>query len=146
MTQETCRNILPQHTDRNLPYFAQKFGFGSAEAVDENGKNIFHHLFTSIIYCDLSHEIAMQLVHGPQLPGNYRYAIAEQKVTGEHPHGWTALHCLCHNSQKHGDVIMELLKYGVVTVTDFDSLTNDNVNVFLGATYVRTYVRTFVRT
>ena len=88
------------------------------------------------------HEIAKKLAQGPQLPGDYRYAIAEQKVTGEHPRGWTALHCLCHNSEKHGDVIMQLLTDNVVTVKDFDSLTDDKVNVFWGATYVRTYVRT----
>ena len=120
----------PPTTERTLPTFAHMFGYKSAQDVEENGKTLFHHLFTSLKYSGLSLEIAMKCFDPdePRLIGDYTKAITLRKVTGTHPHGWTALHCLCNGSDPcmgTRDVILALLKHNVVTLKDFDSLTND---------------------
>ena len=43
---------------RTLVNFAAMFGFHNVEDYDENGKNIFHHLFSALKYCVLAFDIA----------------------------------------------------------------------------------------
>ena len=122
----------PPTTERNIRTFAHMFGYKSAQDVDENGKTIFHHLFTSLKYSGLSLEIAMKCFDPdePRLRGDYTKAITLQKVTGKYPRSWTALHCLCSvadAAMATREVIMRMLANNVVTVKHFDSLTNDDV-------------------
>ena len=125
----------PSTTERTLPYFASRT-LPSATDVDENGKTIFVHLMTSMKYCGLSLEIARNCFKRdePRMSGNYTVGMT-RKITGPFPHMWTALHCVCNGKDPESgskDVIMDLLENEIVTVTDFDSLTNDEVTVFLG--------------
>ena len=124
-----CINLWHNHPDPswvNLPWFAELFGFKHAEDHDENGKNIFHHLFTSMQYCWVATAVAVQCFSPdqPHLPGNYRAAMCNM-VSGHKPNGWTPLHCLCHASDTmlaKNMVIKALLDYNVVTVEDLYSL------------------------
>ena len=60
-----------------LPWFAGLFGFKHAEDRDANGKNIFHHLFTSMQYCAVAGNVALHCFcpDEPQLPGDCREAM-----------------------------------------------------------------------
>ena len=124
-----CLNLWqhqPDPKEQTLPGFAELFGFKHAEDTDQNGKNIFHHLFTSMQYCWVATAVAVQCFSPdqPHLPGNYRAAMCNM-VSGHKPNGWTPLHCLCHGSDTmlaQRMVIKALLDYKVVTVKDFDSL------------------------
>ena len=138
--------LWPPIECRTLTAFAMEFGFQNAQDVDENGKNIFHHLFTSMKFCTYSYEICSRCFKPNEapFPGDMTKAM-RHKVTGEHPRGWTPLHCLCSGSDvcmKTKEIIEILLSTGTATMHDFDSIGNNKV-IVLGA-YVRTYVRTYL--
>ena len=90
---------FPPRDMRNLPAFARQFGFSHAEDYDENGKNIFHHLFTALKYSYLAMEVAMHCFEEGEavLQCDYRAAMSHM-VTDARPRGWTPLHCLCNGS------------------------------------------------
>ena len=124
----------PRSEDRNLVAFALTFGFRHAQDLDQHGKNIFHHLFSSIKYSGLSGEVALNSFgeNHLHLPGNYREAM-RHKVTSGKPIGWTPLHCLCNNSDYlmlNSKLIEVLLQTKTVKITDFDSVQNPDVTVF----------------
>ena len=124
----------PLRESRNLVWFANKFGFKSVDCHDVNGKNIFHHLFTSGKYCIMSAEVALGSFRkdDPKLPGDYSTAMSH-KVTGATPIGWTPLHVLLHGSDVlmiQRQIIEELLDSKIVEVKDFDSMMDSKVIVF----------------
>ena len=51
---------FPPTFRRNLRYFARTLGFDHAEQRDDNGCNIFHHLFRALRYCGYVIEIAIK--------------------------------------------------------------------------------------
>ena len=127
---------------RTLTSFANEFGYRHAQDLDENGKNIFHHLFTSMKYCMLSCEISEGCFkpNSGGFPGDIHKAM-RHKVTGLHPKGWTPLHILCNGSDiclNTRDVIETLIHSGTVEVSDFDDNRNDQVVVLCA--YVPTYI------
>ena len=125
---------FPPRDMRNLPAFARQFGFSHAEDYDENGKNIFHHLFTALKYSSLAMEVAMHCFEEGEavLQGDYRAAMSH-KVTDARPRGWTPLHCLCNGSDPMVSqvyVIAKLLETNTVPLSYFDAMSNDKVIVF----------------
>ena len=132
----------------NLPWFAELFGFKHVEDRDANGKNIFHHLFTSMQYCSFAGVVAVQCFcpGEPQLPGDYRSAMYHT-VSGPTPNGWTPLHVLCHGSDRmllQSEVIKALLENEVVTVKDFDSMHTHTLEVIVFALLRATHHNAYV--
>ena len=124
----------PPNHERTLPAFAWAFGFRNAQDVDENGKNIFHHLFTSMKFCTYSYDICSRCFKPNEapLPGDMTKAM-RHKVTGGSPRGWTPLHCLCSGSDiclGIREIINTLLSTETVNMRDFDCLQNNDVIVF----------------
>ena len=99
------------------------------------GQLFFHHLFTGVTYSPFAGQIAANcfLQNESLMFGDYRKAMS-QTSTGEHPHGWTPLHCLCHGSDDRKykkDIISSMLENSVVDITMFDSVREPKVIVFL---------------
>ena len=125
---------FPPRDMRNLPAFARQFGFNHAGDYDENGKNIFHHLFTALKYSSLAMEVAMHCFEEGEavLQGDYRAAMSH-KVTNARPNGWTPLHCLCSGSDlmmSQRYLITKLLETNTVPLSYFDAMGNNQVIVF----------------
>ena len=116
---------------KDLRSFALMFGYQNVEQVDENGKTILVHLFTSFPFCTLSQAVALTaFTRGEdKMPGNYSLAMARE-ITGPKPHGWTAMHCLLSSSDSAMELyglVMRMLDYGDVPIHLFDELEDYEV-------------------
>jgi len=125
---------FPKYDMRTLVAIAKSFGFKGAQDIDEFGKNIYHHVFTAMKYCQLFGEIALRAFepNSEPLAGNNRDALTRKIPGGYQPRGWTALHILCHGSDymlSSRKVIEAMLENKVVDISAFD-VANDGVRVF----------------
>ena len=122
---------FPPTFRRNLRYFARTLGFDHAEQRDDNGCNIFHHLFRALRYCGYAIEIAIKAFteNEPVLKGDYMAAMSHMNAQG-----WTPLHVLCSGSDEWGhqaEIITLLLESNTVELDFFDTMLNAKVIVFL---------------
>ena len=106
------------------------FGYNNATDVDDNGKTIFHHLFTASKYCGLAASIASNCFGRNQarLAGSYEKAMSYKVQSGQ-PKGWTPLHILCQNNDilfATKQIIIELLENKVVPMESFDTVADNN--------------------
>ena len=132
----TLNNVgnFPKYEMRTLAAIAKLFGFMGADDIDECGKNIYHHVFTAMKYCQLFGEIALRAFepNSEPLAGNNRDALTRKISGGYQPRGWTALHILCHGSDcllLTRKVIELMLARDIVKIRDF-AIENDQVRVF----------------
>ena len=141
-------SYYPCRADRTLPAFANIFGFHNVEDIDENGKNIFHHLLQAVTYSSLAVEVVLKMLepNAPVMKGNYARAMQHQ-VEDSRPEGWTPLHCLCNGSDKmlaKKDIIEKLLEEDetgnskFVPLCAFDSIRNAEVIVSCSLNWVPT--------
>ena len=99
---------------------------------DENGWNLFHHLFHSVTPSKLAGNIVGNMARSdyPMLQGDVRTAM-RQKTTSS---AFIPAHLLCQDSDgefKKRELIATLLANGIFVIADFD-VPNDKVFVFLG--------------
>ena len=138
----TASAVTKQHED-NFPRVAFQHICWLAEVVscndvteqDQNGWNIFHHVFHSVTPSKLAGNIVGNMARPdyPMLQGDVRKAM-QQTTTSLCPFHATPAHLLCQDSDgefKKRELIAALLANGIFVIADFD-VPNDKVFVFLG--------------
>jgi len=127
------KNKWPPDHHQHICWLASLVSCTSCTEVDEQGWNIYHHLFHTISSSELSAKIAANLAKKsfPKLQGDMRDAM-RQKTRGSTPRDWTPVHFLCDRSdrqQQKVSIAKELLEAGVLQLSDFNE-PNDKVFYF----------------
>ena len=114
----------PPDNHQHICWLASLVSCTSCNEGDEQGWNIYHHLFHSISSSLLSAKIAANLADKsfPKLQGNMRHAMGQQ-TQGSTPRCWTPVHFLCDRSdrqQQKVSIAKDLLQAGVLQLSDFN--------------------------
>ena len=147
----TASAVTKQH-ERNFPppacqhicWLAEVVSCNDVTEQDENGWNLFHHLFHSVTPSKLAGNIVGNMARPdyPMLQGDVRKAM-QQTTTSLCPFHATPAHLLCQDSDgefKKRDLIAALLASGIFVIADFD-VPNDKVFVFFGGGKASSQVR-----
>ena len=126
---------FPPAAFQHICWLAEVVSCNDVTEQDENGWNLFHHLFQSVTPSKLAGNIVGNMARPdyPMLQGDVRKAM-QQTTTSLCPFHATPAHLLCQDSDgefKKRDLIAALLASGIFVIADFD-VPNDKVFVFLG--------------